>query len=133
MQTHADGASEAQQKGYAETNPASDVNGSDAEAKLLLLSLVGFGLQLQPGKSGAKESKIFKRSIFATPAVSATAPSSSSRWRGEAGAAGAGFVSPALVPGENFLGEHRRRNQRRLFRRQKQQRRARRTQTAIMF
>jgi homoserine dehydrogenase len=40
---------EAQQKGYAETNPASDVNGSDAEAKLLLLSLVGFGLQIQPG------------------------------------------------------------------------------------
>lgn len=40
---------EAQQKGYAETNPAADVSGSDAEAKLLLLSAVAFGLQLQPG------------------------------------------------------------------------------------
>ena len=32
---YADALKEAQQKGYAETNPASDVNGSDAEAKLL--------------------------------------------------------------------------------------------------
>jgi homoserine dehydrogenase len=44
-----DALKEAQQKGYAETNPASDVNGSDAEAKLLLLLLVAFGLQIQPG------------------------------------------------------------------------------------
>ena len=47
---YAEALKEAQQKGYAETNPASDVNGSDAEAKLLLLSLVAFGLQIQPGK-----------------------------------------------------------------------------------
>ena len=47
---YADALKEAQKKGYAETNPASDVNGSDAEAKLLLLSLVAFGLELQPGK-----------------------------------------------------------------------------------
>ncbi len=43
---YAEALKEAQQKGYAETNPAADVNGSDAEAKLLLLSLVGFGLQV---------------------------------------------------------------------------------------
>ena len=42
------------EKGYAETNPASDVNGSDAEAKLLLLSLVAFGLQIQPGTTWRK-------------------------------------------------------------------------------
>ena len=47
---YAEALREAQQKGYAETNPASDVNGSDAEAKLLLLSLVAFGLQAQPGE-----------------------------------------------------------------------------------
>ncbi len=40
---------EAQKKGYAETNPAADVSGSDAEAKLLLLSAVAFGVQIQPG------------------------------------------------------------------------------------
>jgi homoserine dehydrogenase len=41
--------SEAQAKGYAETNPAADVGGNDAEAKLLLMTAVTFGLQLQPG------------------------------------------------------------------------------------
>src|ERR1043166_8609358 len=46
---YAEALREAQQKGYAETNPASDVNGSDAEAKLLLLGLVAFGLEVQPG------------------------------------------------------------------------------------
>src|SRR5438128_3168948 len=40
---------EAQQKGYAETNPTADVSGRDAEAKLLILNAVAFGLQLQPG------------------------------------------------------------------------------------
>jgi homoserine dehydrogenase len=46
---YAEALSEAQAKGYAETNPAADVGGSDAEAKLLLLCAVTFGLQLQPG------------------------------------------------------------------------------------
>jgi homoserine dehydrogenase len=40
---------EAQARGYAETNPAADISGSDAEAKLLLLAAVTFGLELQPG------------------------------------------------------------------------------------
>jgi homoserine dehydrogenase len=47
--SYVDALKEAQQKGYAETNPASDLNGSDAEAKLLLLCLVAFGLRIQPG------------------------------------------------------------------------------------
>ena len=51
---YAEALREAQQKGYAETNPASDVNGSDAEAKLLLLSLVAFGLQIEPGQDLAQ-------------------------------------------------------------------------------
>lgn len=46
---YAEALSEAQAKGYAETNPAADVGASDAEAKLLLLCAVTFGLQLQPG------------------------------------------------------------------------------------
>src|SRR6266508_3068621 len=46
---YADALKEAQHKGYAETNPSADVDGSDAEAKLLLLSRVAFGLQIQPG------------------------------------------------------------------------------------
>ena len=46
---YAEALKEAQEKGYAETNPTADVSGSDAESKLLLLSAVAFGLQLQPG------------------------------------------------------------------------------------
>jgi homoserine dehydrogenase len=45
---------EAQQKGYAETNPAADVSGSDAEAKLVLLAAVTFGLQVRPGAAWRK-------------------------------------------------------------------------------
>ncbi len=51
---YADALKEAQQKGYAETNPTADVSGSDAEAKLLLLNAVVFGLQLQPGTTWRK-------------------------------------------------------------------------------
>src|SRR5438132_7684809 len=52
--TYADALKEAQQKGYAEINPASDVSRSDAEAKLLLLNAVAFGLQLEPGTTWRK-------------------------------------------------------------------------------
>jgi len=100
---YAEALKEAQQKGYAETNPASDVNGSDAEAKLLLLSLVGFGLQLQPGQ-------IWRKGIEDIQAVDF-------RYAGRIGGstikqlavarrretAVQVFVSPALVPGDNFL------------------------------
>jgi homoserine dehydrogenase len=51
---YAEALKEAQQKGYAETNPIADVSGSDAEAKLVLLSSVVFGLQLQPGTTWRK-------------------------------------------------------------------------------
>ncbi|HEY2989636.1 MAG TPA: homoserine dehydrogenase [Candidatus Binatia bacterium] len=40
---------EAQQRGYAETNPSADTGGKDAEAKLILLAAVAFGLQTEPG------------------------------------------------------------------------------------
>jgi homoserine dehydrogenase len=45
---------EAQHKGYAETNPLADVSGSDAEAKLVLLAAVTFGLQVRPGTTWRK-------------------------------------------------------------------------------
>ncbi len=61
---YAEALKEAQQKGYAETNPAADVNGSDAEAKLLLLSLVGFGLQLQPGTNLAQRDRRYSCGRF---------------------------------------------------------------------
>lgn len=41
---------EAQQRGYAETNPSADTSGRDAEAKLILLAGVAFGLYLKPSQ-----------------------------------------------------------------------------------
>jgi homoserine dehydrogenase len=93
---------EAQQKGYAETNPAADVNGSDAEAKLLLLSLVAFGLQLKPGQ-------IWRKGIEDVHAVdfryaqrmgNTIKQLAVARRRGQSVQV---FVSPALVQQENFL------------------------------
>ena len=40
---------EAQDRGYAETNPKADTSGMDAEAKLILLAAVTFGLHVKPG------------------------------------------------------------------------------------
>lgn len=40
---------EAQERGYAETDPTADTTGMDAEAKLILLVAVGFGLHAPPG------------------------------------------------------------------------------------
>ena len=45
----AEAITEAQNLGYAETNPASDTSGLDAEAKLILLAAVTFGVQVEPG------------------------------------------------------------------------------------
>jgi len=100
---YAEALAEAQQKGYAETNPASDVNGSDAEAKLLLLSTVAFGLQIQPGtiwRKGIEEIqgvdfRYAKRIGSSTIKQLAVAR----RRGGEVQV----FVAPALVAGENFL------------------------------
>ena len=100
---YAEALKEAQQKGYAETNPASDVNGSDAEAKLLLLSLVGFGLQLEPGRiwrKGIEDIQAVDFRYAARIGGSTIKQLAVARRRGSCVQV---FVAPALVPGENFL------------------------------
>src|SRR5919109_184530 len=100
---YGDALKEAQQKGYAETNPAADVSGSDAEAKLLLLSRVAFGLQIRPGT-------IWRKGIEDLHAVDF-------RYAGRTGASTIKqlavakrngqtvqvYVSPVLLPRNNFL------------------------------
>ncbi len=94
---------EAQELGYAETNPEMDVAGMDAEAKLILLSTVAFGLQLEPGV-------IYRRGIDEIHAIDfqyacakrASTIKSLAVARSEDGAIQA-FVSPVLVPNEHFL------------------------------
>jgi homoserine dehydrogenase len=100
---YAEALAEAQQKGYAETNPASDVNGSDAEAKLLILSTVAFGLQIQPGR-------IWRKGIEEIQAVDfryARRIGSSTIKQLAVAQRRNGvvqmFVAPALVGGDNFL------------------------------
>lgn len=47
--SYEDALREAQDRGYAETNPKADTSGMDAEAKLILLTAVTFGLHVEPG------------------------------------------------------------------------------------
>jgi homoserine dehydrogenase len=44
----ADALAEAQARGYAETDPAADVDGIDARAKLAILCGIGFGIRVRP-------------------------------------------------------------------------------------
>ncbi len=44
-----DALSLAQDRGYAEADPTADVDGHDAAAKIRLVSLLGFGVELEPG------------------------------------------------------------------------------------
>jgi len=100
---YAEALREAQEKGYAETNPASDVNGSDAEAKLLLLGLVGFGLQLQPGtiwRKGIKDIQAVDFRYAARIGSSTIKQLAVARRRGKTVQV---FVAPALVARDNFL------------------------------
>jgi hypothetical protein len=128
---YAEALKEAQQKGYAETNPASDVNGSDAEAKLLLLSLVGFGLEIQPGKIWRKgiediqpvDFRYAKRIGNSTIKQLAVA-----RRKGRSVQ-----VRPRLGFGGKFSRQCRRRDECGLFRRQEQQRRAWRARLRLRF
>jgi homoserine dehydrogenase len=102
-QTYAEALKEAQEKGYAETNPEADVSGRDAEAKLLLLNAVAFGIELQPGD-------IWRKGIEDIHAVDF-------RYAGRTGASTIKhlavakrtgrnvqvFVAPVLLPRENLL------------------------------
>jgi homoserine dehydrogenase len=100
---YAEALKEAQQKGYAETNPAADVSGGDAEAKLLLLSAVAFGLQIQPGKiwrKGIEEIQAVDFRYARRIGSSTIKHLAVARRRGSMVQV---FVAPVLVPGENFL------------------------------
>jgi homoserine dehydrogenase len=94
---------EAQQKGYAETNPTADVSGNDAEAKLLLLAAVTFGLQLQPGttwRKGIEEIHAVDFRYAARTGASTIKHLAVAKRNGQAVEV---FVSPALLPRENLL------------------------------
>src|SRR5438093_5258300 len=100
---YADALKEAQQKGYAETNPAADVNGSDAEAKLLLLSRVAFGLQIQHGtiwRKGIEDIHVVDFRYAGRTGSSTIKQLAVAKRNGQTVQV---FVSPVLLPRENFL------------------------------
>ncbi|HEY6368728.1 MAG TPA: homoserine dehydrogenase [Candidatus Binatia bacterium] len=101
--TYAEALKEAQQKGYAETNPAADVSGSDAEAKLLLLNAITFGLHLQPGttwRKGIEEIHAVDFRYAGRTGSSTIKHLAVARRNGEAVQV---FVSPVLLARDNFL------------------------------
>jgi homoserine dehydrogenase len=100
---YAEALKEAQQKGYAETNPAADVSGSDAEAKLLLLSAVTFGLPLQPGTTWRKGIEEIHAVDFRYAGRTGSSTIKQLAVAKRNGQAVEVFVSPVLLPRENFL------------------------------
>jgi len=101
--TYGEALKEAQQKGYAETNPAADVNGSDAEAKLLLLSRVAFGLEIQPGAIWRKGIEQIHAVDFRYAGRTGTSTIKQLAVAKRNGAGVEVFVSPVLLARENFL------------------------------
>jgi homoserine dehydrogenase len=100
---YADALEEAQQKGYAETNPAADVSGSDAEAKLLLLSRVAFGLQIQPGTIWRKGIEDLHAVDFRYAGRTGSSTIKQLAVAKRNGQTVQVFVSPVLLPRDNFL------------------------------
>jgi homoserine dehydrogenase len=101
--TYAEALKEAQQKGYAETNPAADVSGSDAEAKLLLLNAITFGFHLQPGttwRKGIEEIHAVDFRYAGRTGSSTIKHLAVARRNGDSVQV---FVSPVLLPRDNFL------------------------------
>lgn len=100
---YAEALKEAQQKGYAETNPAADVSGSDAEAKLMLLSSLVFGLQLQPGTTWRKGIEDIHAVDFRYAGRTGLSTIKHLAVAKRSGASVQVFVSPVLMPRDNFL------------------------------
>ncbi len=94
---------EAQAHGYAETNPTADTSGLDAEAKLILLVGVTFGLQGNPGaiwRKGIEEIHAVDFLYADRKGGCTIKPLAVARYEGTAIEA---FVAPVLVPHRHFL------------------------------
>lgn len=94
---------EAQQKGYAETNPTADVSGSDAEAKLVLLSAVAFGLHVQPGTTWRKGIEDIHAVDFRYAGRTGSSTIKQLAVAKRTGDAVQVFVSPVLIGRDHFL------------------------------
>jgi len=94
---------EAQAKGYAETNPSADTSGRDAEAKLILLAAVTFGLQAQPGAFWRKGIEEINAVDFQYAARKGRSTIKSVAVAKTDGGSVQAYVSPVLVREDHFL------------------------------
>jgi homoserine dehydrogenase len=94
---------DAQQRGYAETNPKADTGGMDAEAKLILLALVTFGLHVAPGAIWRKGIEEIDAIDFLYAGRKACGTIKHLAVARDVGAAIEAFVSPVVVPESHFL------------------------------
>ena len=101
--TYVEALKEAQERGYAETNPAADVDGSDAEAKLLLLCRVAFGLEIQPGAVWRKGIEDIHAVDFRYAGRTGASTIKQLAVAKRNGASVEVFVSPVLLARGNFL------------------------------
>ena len=90
----ADVLAEAQKLGYAEADPAFDVDGIDAAHKLAMLAALAFGGRSRSTRSTSRASATSRRSTSRSPTSSATA-SSCSASRGRPTAASSSACIPA--------------------------------------
>ncbi|HVO91836.1 MAG TPA: homoserine dehydrogenase, partial [Terriglobales bacterium] len=100
---YAEALKEAQQKGYAETNPAADVSGGDAEAKLCLLAAVAFGVHVLPGGTWRRGIEDIHAVDFRYAMHTGSSTIKQLAVARRKGAALELFVTPALVPQNHFL------------------------------
>ena len=101
--SYAEALREAQIKGYAETNPEADTSGRDAEAKLILLAMVTFGLFAERGKLWRRgiEGITSIDFLYANRKGSCTIRHLAVASRQDSGVEA--FVSPVLVSRNHFL------------------------------
>lgn len=100
---YAEALREAQHKGYAETNPTADVSGSDAEAKLVLLAAVTFGMQAQPGTIWRKGIEDIHAVDFRYAGRTGSSTIKQLAVAKRKGGTLQLFVSPALIARDHFL------------------------------
>jgi homoserine dehydrogenase len=94
---------EAQERGYAETNPSADTSGKDAEAKLILLAAVTFGLEARPGAFWRRGIEEIRAIDFQYAARKGRSTIKSVAVAKRDGGSVEAYVSPVLVREDHFL------------------------------
>ena len=98
-----DALASAQALGYAEADPDADVSGRDAEAKLLLLSSISFGMHLKPGSIHRKGIECIHAIDFLYAARKGRSTIKSVALARNVGDALEAMVTPMVVPEAHFI------------------------------